>query len=273
MLEEFNRDRISLFPVGLMTGGGRGSSNLNTRILETVGRPGNQGHADDRAQDATMGMMAAVTGGRRLTDNAKLDEQLAEVAQELASFYSLGYRPPSPGDGKYHRIAVKVRRKGAVARYREGYLDTGEIRGAAERTIAAAILGSGTNPLGITVACREQEPREDGAFLVPVAVAVPLGELVLTPERGHHSARISVLSVVRDKRGGLSEVNERQYPIEINNEELLSAVEQQATFVLGMVLRGGEYRIAVSVRDDHSSVESTVFVDVNVGAASGSLTG
>jgi VWFA-related protein len=273
-LKEINTERISLFPVGMLDGGGsRDSAYMDGRIMESGGRHGFKGSADSEAQEAALGVLADLTGGRRLTDNARLGEQLGQIAEELSSSYSLGYRPLSPADGKYHQISVKVKRDGAVARYRQGYLASGNRPNVSERTVAAAILGTGTNPLDIGVSCRDQEMREDGTYLVPVAVSVPLGELVLTPEGGRHSARISVLSVVRDKRGGLSEVNERQYPIEIKNEELLSAVEQQATFILGMVLRGGEYRIAVSVRDDSSWVESTVFVDVVVGGASGSSTG
>ncbi len=279
-LKEINTERISLYPVGILDGGGlRDSAYMGGHIMQSEGRHGFTGSADSEAQEAALGVLADLTGGRRLTDNARLGEQLGQIAEELSSSYSLGYRPLSPADGKYHQVSVKVKRDGAVARHRTGYLASGSWPNVSERTVAAAMLGTGTNPLDIGVSCREQEMREDGTFLVPVAVSVPLGELVLTPEGGQHSARISVLSVVRDKRGGLSEVNERQYPIEVQNEELLSAVEQQATFVLGMVLRGGEYRIAVSVRDDSSSVQSTVFVDVSVGAtstastASGSSTG
>ncbi len=276
-LKEVNTERISLYPVGMLDGSGlRDSAHMDGHIIQSGGRHGFSGSADAEAREAALSVLADLTGGRRLTDNARLGEQLGQIAEELSSSYSLGYRPLSPADGKYHQISVKVKRDGAVCRHRTGYLASGSGPDLSERTVAAAMLGTGTNPLDIGVSCREQEMREDGTYLVPVAVSVPLGELVLTPEGGRHSARISVLSVVRDTRGGLSDVNERQYPIEVKNEELLSAVEQQATFVLGMVLRAGEYRIAVSVRDDSSSVESTVFVDVVVGAAStasGSSTG
>lgn len=268
LLEEVNTDRISLFPVGVLDGGVRDSASMNTRILESRGRPGTQGAADAQARDAALGVMAAVTGGRRLTDNARLGEQLQQVAEELSSFYSLGYRPPSPGDDRYHEISVKVKREGADVRHRKGYRASSSEPSPSERTVAAALLGTGTNPLGINATCRAQEPRDDGTFLVPVAVTVPLGSLVLFPEGGRHTAEISVLSVVRDKRAGLSDVTERQYPIEIANEHLLSAVEQDATFVLAMALRRGPHRIAVTVRDDRSSVESTIWVDVDVGAGS-----
>ena len=64
-------------------------------------------------------------------------------------------------------------------------------------------------------------------------------------------------------------MHERAYPIEIENEQLLSAVEQDAKFIVGMVLRDGPHRIAVSIRDDRSSSESTAIVDVLVGNDTG----
>lgn len=273
VLDAANLERISFFPVVSLTSGGGATALSNARSFVTRGRPGNQGAMDDRVQEATLGVMAAVTGGRPLVDNSRLGAQLSEVIGELESFYSLAYRPPSAGDGKLHTISVRVRRDGAVIHHREGYRDGGTAVGVAESPLAAAMLGAGANPFGISAACEAQEPRGDGDYLVPVAVSVPIGELVLLPEGGRHTAQITVRSVVRDLRGGVSEIHERAYPIEIDNDRLLTAVEQRATFVLGMVLREGPHRIAVSVRDERSTLESTVFVDVAVGPGDGGPSG
>jgi hypothetical protein len=134
-----------------------------------------------------------------------------------------------------------------------------------DRTLAAATLGIANNPLGIALTTQAQEPRPEGGFLVPVELKIPLGDLVLMPEGDHHAANISVVSVVRDDYGRLSDVHEREYPIEIANDQLLSAVSQRAGFVLGMVLREGPHRIAISVQDTNSMIESTAYVDVVVG--------
>ena len=121
----------------------------------------------------------------------------------------------------------------------------------------------------ITVECQEQELRGKGEYLVPVMIQIPIGELVLQPAAESHVAQISVASVVRDDKGRMSDVHEREYPIEIANDQLLYAVGQRAEFVVGMVLRGGPHRISISVRDEQSSIESTEFVDVEVGNVTG----
>jgi len=260
-----NNHRVSLYPLGSPGAGIATSVEYDTNTFESSGRPGRSGHQDVQGEKEALAMMADFTGGRALVDNANLGRQLAKVATDLGTYYSLAYRPPSPGDGEYHKITVTLGREGARLRYRQGHSDVGGQDRMTSSTLAAVMLGVASNPLGIGVECQRQESREDGTYLVPVMVRVPIGDLVLKPDEGSHAAQISIFSVVRDERGRLSDVHERAYPIEIANDQLLSAVEQRAEFVVGMVLREGPHRIAVSVRDDRSTTASTAYVEVMVG--------
>jgi len=262
LLEFANSQRISFYTVTSLGAG-------LERISSTEGRGRDPSRTstftDIWGQEDALHMMSGFTGGRMLVDNRNLDRQLTEVSTELGSYYSLGYTPPSPGDGEYHTITVKVRRQDVRVRHRQGYRFTPDRDLMTDRTLAAATLGIADNPLGLALATRPQEPRPEGGFLVPVEIRIPLGDLVLMPQGDHHAANISVVSVVRDEHGRLSDVHHRAYPIEIPNDELMSAVSQQTSFVLGMVLRGGPHRIAISVQDNNSMTESTAYLDVVVG--------
>ncbi len=262
LLEVANSERISFYTVSSL---GAGLERISS--TEESGRDPSRTSAftDIWGQEDALHMMSGFTGGRMLVDNRNLDRQLTEVSTELGSYYSLGYTPPSPGDGEYHTITVKVRRQGVQVRHRMGYRFTPARDPMTDRTLAAATLGIADNPLGIALAARPQEPRPEGGFLVPVEIRIPLGDLVLLPQGDHHAANISVVSVVRDDHGRLSDVHDRMYPIEIPNDELMSAVSQQTGFVLGMVLRGGPHRIAISVQDNNSMTESTAYLDIVVG--------
>jgi VWFA-related protein len=269
LVDRANSNRISFYTLSSLAGSAPITAAMNQRILETSGRPGQQAQRDIRSQDDALMVMSDLSGGRILSDNDKLGEQLARVAEELETYYSLGYTPPSPGDGKQHSLKVVVDRENVHLRYRLSYKDSEVVDATAERTRVAGMLGVAENPLGISVECQKQELRDDGTFLVPVLISIPIGELVLLPEEGRHQAQISVYSVVFDEGGKSSDVHERAYPIEIENDHLLSAVEQDAKFIIGMVLRDGPHRIAVSIRDDRSSSESTAIVDVLVGNDTG----
>jgi len=266
LVDRANNDRVSFYTLSSLGASVGMSASSNQRILETSGRPGQQSQRDIRSQEDALMVMSNLSGGMVLADNAKLDEQLAQVSNELETYYSLAYTPPSPGDGEQHSIKVKVDREGARLRYRLSYRDTGEKDRTADRTLAAGLLGVADNPFGISVDCQELEPRGENTYLVPVMVRIPIGELVLLPEEDRHQAQISIFSVVFDQAGRSSDVHERAYPIEIENDQMAAAVGQEAKFVLGMVLREGPHRIAVSIRDDLSSSESTTFIDVMVGS-------
>jgi VWFA-related protein len=210
-------------------------------------------------------LLAEVTGGETLVIDRRLRRRMNALAEELGSYYSLGYRPPHDGDGNYHRIRVRVAAKGHTLRYREGYEDVRGTGRIADRTLTAAVLGLTENPLEVSVDYRDQEPREDGSFLVPIVVRVPLSQLSLIPQTAEHEGKVSIIVAVRDEQGNLAEMERREYPIKIPHDQFLSALQEHAEFIMGLLMRPGKQRVAVGVRDELGNVDSTLTVDIDVG--------
>jgi Ca-activated chloride channel family protein len=81
-----------------------------------------------REAEFVMRQLAQETGGRsffpaRIQD---LDAVYAQIADELASQYTLGYTSKNPrGDGAFRRIVVQVARQNATARTKRGYYAPG----------------------------------------------------------------------------------------------------------------------------------------------------
>lgn len=224
--------------------------------------------AMDQAMSAevVMSNMAGTTGGRPLVNSPGLNDQLEEVSEELASYYSLAFEPNHLGDGDYHRLEIKVKREGVRVRHREGYRDVPLKERINDRTLAAAVHGFAENPMGISVATNgEIVPRDDGTFLVPVIVTVPIGQLVLIPSEEEHQGRISILMMVRDWRGDLSAPIYREYPVAIPNAVLTTALGQSAGFTIRLGVGSGEQRIAVGVRDEISRSESITLLEIALG--------
>jgi len=257
-----NAYRVSFYCVSTI-----GQNMLDANSAENRGFAGASGiELMSFSQEEAFLRMASGTGGRSLVNNQRLDEQLGEVAVELKSYYSLGFRPQHSGDSKFHRIKVKVKREGVKVRHREGYQSKTTAEKMADRTISAAIHRITENPLGILVETSTQQPRDDGTFTVPVIIKVPLNQLVLQPQQTQHEGRISLFLVVRDFEGGISDVQRREYPVQIPNNQLLDAISQSAGFALGLVMRPGKQLVAVGVRDELSNVEATALLEVNVGS-------
>ena len=79
------------------------------------------------AKKLNVGALTDITnqsGGRTevVRTAADLDTATASIAEELNSQYVLGYSSPSPGDGRYHSIRVRVKMDGYRVRARNGYV-------------------------------------------------------------------------------------------------------------------------------------------------------
>ena len=261
-----NGHRVSFYTLSAAGAGMARAFSAETRLMDEERLAVDQ----EMSAEVLMTNMAGTTGGRPLVNSAALAGQLDEVSQELASYYSLAFEPQHLGDGKYHRLKVRINRDGVRLRHREGYLDVPLTERINHKTLAAAIHGVADNPLGISVATSgEIIKRNDGTFLVPVVITVPIEQLVLIPSVDQHQGRISIHLTVRDWRGDLSPTVRREYPIDVPNNLLISALGQSAGFTMRLAVRAGRQRIAVGLRDEVARTESVTYIEVEVGDTAG----
>lgn len=77
---------------------------------------------DVEATQEFLATLSEDTGGLLLTNENELVDPLRTAYLDSRSYYLLGYVPGAKmEDGKFHRIEVKVKRKGLKLRYRRGY--------------------------------------------------------------------------------------------------------------------------------------------------------
>ena len=261
-----NGHRVSFYTLSAAGAGAARAVSAERRMMDEERLAVDQG----MSAEVLLMNMAGITGGRSLVNSPALAGQLNEVSQELASYYSLAFEPQHLGDGKYHRLNVKIDRDGVRLRYRDGYLDVPQAERINSKTLAAAIHGVADNPLGISVATSgEFIKREDGTFLLPVIITVPIGQLVLIPSVDDHQGRISIHLTVRDRRGDLSPTVHREYPISIPNNHLAGALGQSAGFTMRLAVRPGRQRIAVGLKDEVARTETVTYIEVEVGDTPG----
>lgn len=265
LAEEASAHTVSFHGVGAL-GSARGARvSTETRSGLTPSGSGRAGEGDPWAGQEAVAVLSAMSGGRLLREGRGLGRELERVAAELGSYYSLAYIPEI-NDRAFHEISVEVSRPGVEVLHRRGRRGANEPEAMVDQLTAGALAGVASDALGLELEARAQEPRGESSTMVPVVVRIPIGSLTFTPVTRRHEARVTIFSVVRDARGGLSDVHERTYPLDIPNERLLTAVGQRAEFVLGLVLQDGRQRVVVGVRDDGSMTGSVAFLDLEVGA-------
>ncbi len=222
----------------------------------------------DTNHQTTLMMMARDTGGLATFNSNNITGALDRMAADFGSYYALGYQPARREEGRYHRIEVKVKRRGLKVRHRNGYRDkTAETR-VAEGTLAALFYGWQRNPLGVELsATGTGEPQDSGNYLVPIKVRIPIGNVTLIPAEGAHRAQLQVSVAVIDEEGRVSSVQQTPVPIVVPAADLEAAKQQFFVYEAALLMREGYQEVAVGVRDDFPGETSYVRLGVQAGGA------
>ena len=210
--------------------------------------------------------LAGTTGGRAILNTNNPFTALERLATDADNYYSLGYTPSHSGDGRYHRIEVKVARKGVEVRHREGYRDKPVFDRMADGVESVLRWGRGANPLAFRLKFDAAAASEDGEVVVPMIVEIPLGKMVLLPKGEKRTGRITIFVAANDAKGRRAPV--QQVPVTISipaagreGEEPESAFYR---YTIPMRMRPGRQRIAVGVRDELGAVEGFAVSSVDV---------
>lgn len=205
---------------------------------------------------------ADLTGGRRIQASTRLDADLAAIATDFETYYSLGFTPDPESEKKDHRIRVKVRGKGLVVRHRESWQPRSNDDLAAERTTAALLYHAVSNPLAVELEPGTPQPRDDGSLVLPVEVRIPLANLLLVPRGDVYATQLSLFVSTRDERGQARRVQKLPFNAAIPADQLEAAQGQSARYTLPLIVRPGDQELALGVRDDLGSAESYVRLEL-----------
>lgn len=208
--------------------------------------------------------LAADTGGSAILNTFNFGGAFESMSKDISSSYSLGFRARHGGDGKFHRIRVEVKRPGLKARHRTGYADKSEIERVVDKTLSSLLLDLQTNPLGIQVEFGTPVKAGVGKYHVPVLVSVPLSNITVLPNGGFQEGRLKVLIAVSDD-GEISEVQEIPFPVKIKDADYEKHKDQAVGYAGKLLVRDGTPKVAITVWDELSGIESLVPTSVQVG--------
>jgi VWFA-related protein len=267
LTEQANANRVTFYAID--AGGLRSDSSFDA---ENAGSSLNNPSLIDSIQTsnrhATLQKMARETGGQVVLNSSDVLPHLERIAQDFGTFYSLGYTPTHSGDGRYYKTEVKLKNKprGLQVRHREGYRDKSVEARMSEGTLAALRFPLEENPLGVTLKFGAGVRRDDGVFVVPVEVRIPLGKVVLVPRETSHEASVRLWVAATDEKGDSSPVQQARVPISIPLARVAEAKEKNYVYTVQLLMRKGNHKIAIGVRDEAASESSFVARDVNVGS-------
>jgi VWFA-related protein len=268
-----NAQRVTFYTLQASGLRGFASSNADSEGDERLLQLMTVQQAQTANHQNSLNVMAADTGGRAMLDVNNFLPELARMQEDFSNYYSLGYNPSQLGQGKQHRIEVKVKRPGLRVRYRQSYRDKPLLERMADRTLASLLHGLDDNPLAVSVEIGDQIPGEDGKFAVPVQLKIPIFKLALVNQEGTYHGKLRLLVATQDARGFTSPVRQVEVPLKIASKEVLNAMGQHYVYTITLKLDAGGQRVAVAVHDQVSAWTSYLSRSVTVGQAAGKSNG
>lgn len=219
----------------------------------------------DSSRQEPLELLAEGTGGRATIATANFSDALRRVAQDLTTYYSLGYAPAHADDGRYHEIEVRVKRPGLAVRHREGYRSQSLEARLNDGTTAALLYGTSSNPLDADLVFGRPEPDGHGNFLVPVEVKIPISSMALLPRGEEHQGRMRVALSVLDADGDTSPPAQEPFLVSIPSAEMERAGDAFYTYTATLLMRGGSHLVAAGVSDEIGGTTSYLRQPVRVG--------
>ncbi len=208
-----------------------------------------------------MAVLADETGGRAIFNRNQFGDELGRIAGEMASYYSLAYRPPHGGDGGEHQIRVRVQGRNLQVRHRRGYRDKSADQRMVEQLDGALYLGLVENPLGVRLGAGRVRAAAGGKRRLPLHVMVPAARVAFLPVEDKEMAQIRVQ--VASRHAATSRI------VRDDKTFLVEAPPDRETRLLDLVFNvdipEGLNMVAVGVRDDATRETAFVSTTLSVG--------
>lgn len=213
----------------------------------------------------SLNMIASETGGRFFKDTNDLDAVLREMSDMTSRYYVLGFQPAAQkGPGAYHKVKVKLARKGARLSHRTGYYERMPVASqtALQRQFEAAQLvmtGVGPNEIAFSALCLPF-PGPGDAQPLGVVVQVPKGAL---PWGDGHNSAVEVYGYGVAEDGTV--VDHFAQLVRINPREADPDGTSRGISLFGTLnLPPGRYTVRLMVREQESGTSGIQFLEVNV---------
>jgi VWFA-related protein len=222
----------------------------------------------------TMQELAESTGGFLIANTNNFKPGVEKIVADIAAYYQLNYTPPpSPFDGRFRRIEVKVLRKDVVAQSRSGYFALPPGESSALFPYEVPLLGALSVPtpphdFTIRAAALRFGPTPAG-FDHKLVIEVPLANLAMQTDDVTKTYRLhfSLMAMVKDEAGQVVERYSEDYPFTGPADRAEALKLGNIVFKRRIALPPGKYVLETAGQDRSTGNTSTVRTPLTVPAS------
>ncbi len=195
--------------------------------------------------------LTADTGGRAWVSGRNVNGFFDQAAEDMRSYYSLGYVLDEFVEGSIHEIRVKPRPKRLRLRHRSSYVARSLRERIAERTIGALLLGWTENPHALQVDSIEWDTAGGGFHDVEFTASVPLGKLAMIEQAGNRTDQVRFVAVVLTEDGKRLNPSHIVLPLIIPARDWAQAKDQFFAVNFEYAIPRGRHRVAIGLWDEN----------------------
>ncbi len=212
--------------------------------------------------------LADETGGIAITNTNDVGTRLDLVAQDLYTYYSIGYPLQASGHDKVHRVKVNLRDDPAFAgyelRYRSRFVEKSLATRVQDAVMSSLVYEIDDNPIGVDVVTGTPAPASEKRWLLPTQVSFPIGNIAMLPEGDDFVARVVLFVAARDSNGKSSDLVRQEHEIRIPADRYEDAVSKLYSIDTQLLMEPGRYKISVALLDPLTRQDSYRTVSASV---------
>ena len=200
---------------------------------------------------STFQMLARSTGGMAITGSRNFELAVRTVANDLASYYSLGYRTNDAKAGA-HKVTVRAKNPAYKVRSRSSVVAKSNDELTSDRVLANIYSQTSTQNFKITISSGAPQRESRGVYRVPVTITMP-STLTLLRQGDELVGGFDVFVAVGDQTGATSEVTKVPQPVRIPASAEAQLRSQPIVWRTDLLVRKGESRLSAVVVDQLSN--------------------
>jgi hypothetical protein len=225
--------------------------------------------AQNKLQDtnSTLVLFAENTGGRAFLGGGNLVKSFQQATKDDSSYYMLGYyvsrSNTKPG---WHQISVSINKRGAHARYRNGFLLSRDSSATTARQDIRLALASPLDFVGVqmSVTWSGTEPgKSGGKTKVKFDLVLPANFASVDESDQNHMV-VDIAAVARNPDGNVVAEFSQRVEANLKLDGLEQIQHNGMTYRNGLQLPPGEYTVRFVVRDSLSNRVGSVVAPIKV---------
>jgi VWFA-related protein len=197
--------------------------------------------------------LADETGGIAIYNTNDIGSRLDLIAQDMYTYYSIGYPIQATGHDKVHRVKVKLRDDPAFSnyqlRYRPRFVEKSLETKVQDRVVSSLVFEIDENPMGLEVQTGTPATASENRWILPAHLSFPVRNVALLPEGEDFVARIVFFVAARDADGKKSDLVRQTHEIRIPANEYEEAKDKRYGIDTSLLMEAGRYTISMALLD------------------------